>query len=470
LACTVLETPSWVTTSGDPAGRRIHGVRAAQTQAAQEGWTVAFSRPDSRFQIIEGGVTRRKLLVVSGAAGLTAAAAAMGRTPGRARAQDATPVAATPVAGAARFAYVGTYTRGAPGGGGSLTPEGISVFAVDAGTGALSLVQTVPSENPSFLALDSTQGFLYAVNEIDDFDGGGNGSLEAYAIDPTTGELTLINREDSGGSIPAHLAVDPTGSAIVVAHYVGSNYTVLPIRDDGGVDPVSDTVTNTGNGPNEARQEAPHPHATTFDPDGNFVATADLGIDLLQVFSLDTAAGTLEQVAEASVAPGAGPRHLAFLPDGSVLYVINELDATITAFAYDTATGQIGDEIQTISTVPDGFVGTKSTAEIVVYPNGQFLWGSNRGQDDATTPEADSIAGYTIDQATGELTLIGFTTDGIDYPRHFALDPTATWLYVCNQQADTIVQFLVDQATGALNSTGNVTETPTPVCIVFKSM
>jgi 6-phosphogluconolactonase (cycloisomerase 2 family) len=410
---------------------------------------------------------------LGGAAGLSAAVAATWPQDG-VWAQDGTPVAmpvASPpaVAGQARFAYVGTYTREAPGGGGTATPVGISVYAVAPGSGALSLVQTVESDNPSFLALDPTQNVLYAVNEIDDFDGGGNGSVEAYTIDPTTGEITLINREDSGGSIPAHLAVDPTGSNVVVAHYVGGNFTVLPIRDDGGVDPVSDTVQNTGSGPNLERQEAPHPHAVVFDPAGGFAVTADLGIDTIQVFRLDTTTGQLEQVAEATVAPGAGPRHLAFSPDGNILYVINELDATVTVFPFDSATGQIGAEIQTISTVPEDFDGTKSTAEIAVHPSGQFVYGSNRGFPDSTSPVADSIAGYSVDQTTGELTLIGHTTEDMDFPRNFAIDPTGTWVYVCNQQGDSIVQFLIDQATGDLNPTGEVTESPTPVCIVFKN-
>jgi 6-phosphogluconolactonase len=430
------------------------------------------SRRDSLSRSLTRGYTRREVVRVGGAAGLTTVAAAWPR--GGVQAQDATPVAvapATPVAltGEARFAYVGAYTREAPGGGGTATPVGISVFAVAAGTGALSLVQTVPSDNPSFLALDPTESFLYAVNEIDDFEGGGNGSVEAYAIDPVTGETSLINREDAGGAIPAHLAVDPTGSDVVVAHYVGGNFTVLPIRDDGGVDPVSDSVENSGSGPNQERQEAPHPHAVVFDPVGGFAVTADLGIDKVQVFRLDTATGQLEQVSEASVAAGAGPRHLAFSPDASFLYVINELDATITVFAYDAATGQIGAEIQTISTVPADFDGTKSTAEIAVHPSGQFLYGSNRGMPDSTSPVADSVAGYSVDQTTGELTLIGHTTDGIDFPRNFAIDPTGTWLYVCNQQGDSIVQFAIDQATGELSPTGQVTTSPTPVCLVFKT-
>lgn len=376
---------------------------------------------------------------------------------------------ATPVAdGGARFAYVGTYTAGAPGGSGELASEGISVFAVDA-AGALELVQTVPSENPSFLALSTDQSVLYAINEIADYEGGETGSVEAYAIDPTTGGLTLINRVDSGGAIPAHLAVDPTGAFLVVANYIGSNYVVLPIESGGGLGQVIGAVQQSGSGPNEERQDSPHPHAVVFDPAGGFVAGADLGIDQVATFQIDPATGDLSLVNEVAAAPGAGPRHLAFHPTGAYLYAINELNATVTAYVYDTATGAIGPEIQTISTVPDGFVGTKSTAEIAVHPSGLFLYGSNRGMPDAPSAEADSIVAFAIDQATGALTLIGWTTDGIDFPRNFAIDPTGTWLYACNQQADSIVQFAIDQATGELSSTGQVTTAPTPVCLVFTS-
>jgi 6-phosphogluconolactonase (cycloisomerase 2 family) len=365
----------------------------------------------------------------------------------------------------ARFAYVGSYTRD----GGGAPPLGISVFAVEAESGALSLIKTVESDNPSFLALDPSQGFLYAVSEIDDYQGGSNGAVEAYAIDPTTGDLSLINREDAAGAATTHLAVDLSGSGVVVANYVGGNFAVLPIREDGGLDPVSDTVEETGSGPNAERQEAPHAHGVAVDPVGGFVAVADLGIDKVKVFRLDTATGQLELVSEVSMAPGAGPRHLTFSPDGRFLYVINELNAMVTVLGYDPASGQIGSEIQTISTVPDDFDGTKSTAEIVVHPSGQFLYGSNRRQSDSTSPVADSIVSFSIDQATGALTLIGYTTDGVANPRYFAIDPTGTWLYVCNQTGNTIIQFAIDQATGELSPTGPVIDSPTPVCLVFKN-
>ncbi len=372
-------------------------------------------------------------------------------------------------AGEAQFAYVGTYTKGPPGGGGTATPVGISVFRVAAGSGALIPVQTVPSANPSFLALDPTQRFLYAINEIDDYDGQKAGSAEAYAIDQATGGLTLLNRQSTVGSIPAHLAVDPTGRFLVIGNYVGGDFVVLPIGADGRLAPASDRVQQTGSGPNKGRQEAPHPHCVAFDPAGRFIATADLGIDKVQVFRLDTASGKLVATSAAMAVPGAGPRHLAFHPNGRFLHVINELNATVTTFAYDATSGTLGNVVQEISTVPANFVGTRSTAEIVVHPSGNFIYGSNRGQPDATLPEANAIVGFRVAQATGQMTLIEYTTAGIKFPRNFALDPSGTWLYACNQQADTIVQFAIDQGTGRLTSTGQVLATPTPVCLVFKT-
>jgi 6-phosphogluconolactonase len=365
------------------------------------------------------------------------------------------------------YAYVGSYTRGAPGGWSEQAEqspsEGIAVFAVDPETGAMEHIQTVASENPSFLTLHPNQSYLYVLNEIADYEGESAGSMEAYAIDEETGELTLINRQ-SVDSIPAQLVVDPSGSYLIVANYVGGSYEVLPINEDGSLEPVSDRIVQEGSGPHD-RQEAPHPHAVALDPAGNFIATADLGIDSLQIFELDE--GRLVQVSEASVAPGSGPRHVAFHPNGEVLYVINELTATITAFAFDSETGQIGEELQNIGTVPDDFPEHKSTAEIMVHPSGNFLYGSNRKFEDH--PLADSIAAYRIDQESGELTLIGHTTDNIVFPRAFNFDPTGRWLYVLNQKGDTIVQFSIDPESGELSPTGLVTESTTPVSIVFRT-
>jgi 6-phosphogluconolactonase len=362
----------------------------------------------------------------------------------------------------ANYAYIGTYTRDAPGGAGDAQSEGIYVAQVDQETGALELLQTVPSDNPSFLALSPDQQFLFAINEVADFEGKEVGSVEAYRIDEGSGEIALINRQALPGSIPAHLAVDPSGQHLVVALYMGGSYVVLPIGADGSLGAPTDEVTQQGSGPNEQRQEAPHPHATTFDPAGRYIATADLGIDQVEIFELQ--AGKLAKVSEVAMAPGAGPRHVAFHPDGTMLYVINELNATIAALPYDAASGKLGEPIATVTTVPDDFPEAKSTAEIMVHPSGKFLYGSNRRF--SGHPDADSIAVFRLDEQ-GVPERVQLVTEDIAFPRAFQLDPTGTWLYALNQKGDSIVQFAIDQQTGELAPTGNIAEIPTPVSLVF---
>ncbi|MCC6792859.1 MAG: lactonase family protein [Thermomicrobiales bacterium] len=387
-------------------------------------------------------------------------------TPGTVTPDTATPIA-SPVAepNAPQFAYVGSDSRTAIAAGAEPDATGISVYSVDPESGALSLVQTVPSDNPFFFAFDPTGQFLYAVNVIGDYEGTESGSVEAYAIDPATGELTFLNRVSSGGAVAAQPAVDPTGSFVVVANYNGENVTVLPINPDGSLGEVVSSVTREGTGPNAARQEMSHPHAAVFDPGGDFVVVADLGTDEVIVYRLDLETGALTEVSVAGTAAGAGPRHVAFYADGTILYVVNELDATISVFAYDPASGTIGEELQTISTVPDPFEGTKSTAEIMIHPSGRFLYNSNRGQPDTTTPEGDAIVGFAIDPETGLLTLIGHTTDEIGVPWSFAFDASGRYLYAANYDGDSITQYAIDQETGELTNTGQTVDVPKPFVI-----
>ena len=358
----------------------------------------------------------------------------------------------------ARFAYVGSYTKDPPGGGND-NPVGLSVFRIDPKSGEFTLIQQVPSANPSFVALDPTQRFLYVINEIDDYQGRKTGSAEAYSINPETGTIALLNRQSVMGTIPGHLAVDPTGKYLVVANYMGGNFVTLPIEADGRLGPVAGSFANKGDGPNAERQEGPHPHVVVFDQAGRFMATADLGVDKVQTLRLEN--GNLRLVSEASMAPGAGPRHVVFHHDGRILYVINELNATITALEYDPNSGQLGRQLQTVPTESAGYSGPQSTAEIAVHPSGKFLYASNRGHN--------SIAAFRIDPASGLLSPIGHTTSGIEFPRNFAIDPSGAWLYAANQKGDTIVQFRIDQATGRLVPTGHVTRSVTPVAIVFST-
>lgn len=419
----------------------------------------------------EAGRFDRRTILRAGAA--SAVVATVVGSDGIVSAQEATPGAGatpmqegSPVAVAGQqFAYVGSDSRAAIAEGVSEDEVGISVFAVDPETGVLSHVQTVPSDNAFFFDFDPSGRFLYAVNVIGDYEGEETGSVEAYAIDPETGMLTFLNRQPSGGSTAAQPAIDPGGDFLVVANYNGANFTVLPINDDGSLGPVVSTYEQSGSGPNAERQDMSHPHAVVYDPGGNFIAAADLGTDQVLIFRLNTDSGELELVSEASTTPGAGPRHVAFSPDATLLYVVNELDATISVFAYDAATGTIGEELQTISTVPEPFEGTKSTAEIMLHPSGMFLYNSNRGQPDTTTPEGDAIVGYAVDPETGLLTLIGHTIDEVGVPWSFAFDAAGRWLYSANYDDNSITQFAIDPETGELSFTGETTPVPHPYVI-----
>jgi len=365
----------------------------------------------------------------------------------------------------ARFVYTGTYTRGAPGGWSSVAaanrPEGVGVFSVGAGMGDLQLIQTVATDNPSWVAIHPSGDFLYVSNEIGDYEGAGMGSLEAYSIDDETGELTFINRVGCG-SIPAQIVVSPGGETLAVATYVGGTYELFPIGEDGSLGEASSVLQQEGSGPHE-RQGAPHCHAVAFDPSGSYLVGADLGTDTIKVF--DYADGELVEVSAAMVAEGSGPRHVSFHPTGEILYVINELTATISVFPFDAESGALGEEMQTIATVPQNFPAHKSTAEILVHPSGNFLYGSNRKFEDH--PLADAIAAYSIDEH-GHLRLIGYTTHDIAFPRGFAIDPTGTWLYAMGQKSDEIVQFHIDPHAGSLTPTGNVTTAMVPVSMAFK--
>jgi 6-phosphogluconolactonase (cycloisomerase 2 family) len=430
----------------------------------------------NRLRTAEQVRVDRRTMVKTTATGAVAAAlglhaieslAAQDASPGPSPAPEATPGPApgSPSPEAVQFAYVGSDSRAAIAEGGDPNAAGISVFSIDAGTGVLTHLQTVPSDNAFFFDFHPSQAFMYAVNVIGDYEGGTTGSVEAYARDPQTGKVTLINRVSSGGAVPAQPAVDPTGRWLVVANYNGANFTVLPITDDGSLGEVVSEVVQEGSGPNEARQDMSHPHAAVFDPGGNFIAGADLGTDEVLIFSLNADTGELTVLDRASTAPGAGPRHVAFNADSTLLYVVNELDATITVFAYDAANGDILDELQTISTVVEPFEGTKSTAEIMIHPSGRFLFNSNRGQPDSTTPEGDAIVGFAVDPETGLLSLIGHTIDEIAVPWSFAFDAAGAFLYSANYDDNSITQFAIDQETGVLSFTGNRTEVPHPFVI-----
>ncbi len=345
--------------------------------------------------------------------------------------------------------YVGTYTSGGS--------KGIYRFELDPATGALTPAGA-PTEtvNPSFLAIHPSRRFLYAVNETGETATDPSGGVSAYAIDPSTGALTFLNRQPSEGAAPCHVSVDAAGRHAFVANYAGGTVAVLPIGPDGRLGPASAVARHEGHGV-KPEQKEPHPHSVNLDAANRFAFVADLGIDRVVAYRFD-GKGRLARHDSGSVAvaPGAGPRHFAFHPDGRRAYVIDELDSTITRLDYDASAGALK-VAQTISTLPAGYDGKNSTAEVAVHPNGRLLFGSNRGHD--------SIAIFTIDPATGALTAAGHQPTGGKSPRHFAIDPTGTYLLAANQVSDTIVVFRIDPSSGRLTPVGEPVRAPRPVCL-----
>jgi 6-phosphogluconolactonase len=401
-------------------------------------------------------ITRRDLFPLMGAA---ATLAALG--PRLAEAE-----AAQPTAAAMRYVYVGTYTapHTAPGGSKPSQARGVYVFRMDGSTGALTQVQVVDVENPSWVTIDPQGRYLYAVNEVETWKGQPNtGAVSAFAINPTSGELTPLNDQPTMGTDSTHVSVDPSGHWVIVANYTSGSFSLLPIQSDGSLGPLSDLFAPTGMGPNADRQEGPHAHETRFDPTGHFVLGADLGLDRAWSWTIDGGAGKFmsNSVPYVQVASGSGARHMDFHPSGRFLYIICEMASAITAYSYDPMHGT-AIWLQTVSTLPADFTGTSTTAEIAVHPSGRFLYGTNRGHD--------SVVAFTIDQASGRLSSPSWTPTQGKVPRGMAIDPSGMLLLAGNLDSDTIVPFSIDQSTGALTPTGAVTNTPVPVAFAFGSM
>ena len=352
------------------------------------------------------------------------------------------------------IAYIGTYTR--------QKSKGIYAYNFAPATGKTTPIGLVAETvNPSFLAIHPNQKFVYAANEVDTFEGQPSGYISAFAIEPG-GQLKALNRVSSKGTGPCHVAFDKTGKWLFVANYNGGSVAAYPVHADGTLGEASAAVQHAGSSVAGQRPVRPHAHSANIPPDNRFVFFADLGLDQILSYKLDTAKGTLtpNNPPFAKLAPGSGPRHMVFRPDGKFAYVINETLCTVTVFRYNAAGGTL-EELQTISTLPAGFTlnrGT-STAEIAVHPSGKFLYGSNRGPN--------TIAIFAIDANKGTLTAGDRVPTQGKIPRNFAIDPTGAFLFAANQDSDNIVVFRIDQKTGGLTATGDILDVGAPVCVTF---
>jgi 6-phosphogluconolactonase len=351
--------------------------------------------------------------------------------------------------------YIGTYTTKQP-------SKGIYAYRFDATTGTLtSIGLAAESTDPSFLAVHPSGNYLYAVNEVTEFNGSKSGAVSSFAIDKKSGQLKTLNQVSTHGAEPCHVSLDKTGRVVLVANYGGGSVATFRVQDDGSLSMVKGFVQHSGSSVDKERQEAPHAHWIGVSPDNRFALTADLGLDDVLVYHLDAYTGmlTANNPPYAQAKPGSGPRHFAFHPNGKFGYLVSEMASTVTAFSYQAKNGTLT-TLQSVPMLPKDYSGVREAAELVVHPSGKFLYASNRGS-------ANSIAIYKIDPNKGTLTQAGEASTQGKIPRNFAIDPTGTFLLAANQDSGNIFVFRIDQATGALAPTGESVEVPAPVCITF---
>lgn len=359
----------------------------------------------------------------------------------------------------AMLVYVGTYT------GAKTNSQGIYYFRFETGSGPAASPTLVPlglaaeTISPSYLDVDAKRRLLFAVNETNEFEGKPTGAVSVFRIE-ADGKLTLLNQRPSMGRGPCYIVLDKEGRNVLVANYGSGSVAVLPVGADGRLGEPTAVVQHTGSSVNPSRQKGPHAHCMAPDPANRFVFACDLGLDQVLTYRYDAARGTLtaSDPPFTAVKPGAGPRAMVFRPDGRFAYLGNEMHSTVTVFAYDADRGALR-EIQTLSALPAGFEGSSSIAEVAMHPSGRFLYVSNRGRD--------SVALFTIDQATGRLTYVQDEPSGGRTPRHFGIAPSGQHLIMANQNSNTLLPARIDQATGRLTPAGPAIEAPAPVFVAF---
>ncbi len=352
--------------------------------------------------------------------------------------------------------YVGTYTEGG-------RTDGIHLLRMDRRSGKMRRVGSMNAgANPSFLAIHPNRRVLYAVNEVEKHNGRATGAVSAFAIANDTGALTKLDEQPSEGGAPCFVSVDRSGRVVLVANYAGGSVALLPIQADGGLAPATQVVHHTGSGPNAARQGAPHAHCIVADPSNRFALAADLGADRVFVYRLDLDGKSLRRAegGDAVMRSGAGPRHIAFHPTLPLVFVANELDSTVATLRLDAERGTLS-PLGIHSTVPAGWNGTNYPADIHVAASGRTLYVSNRGHN--------SLAVFSVADATGALALDQVISTEGDWPRNFSLDPTGRWLLVANQRSNSVVVFSRDQKNGRLTPAHQRISLPSPVCLRFRA-
>ncbi|MFD1606022.1 lactonase family protein [Flavobacterium artemisiae] len=341
---------------------------------------------------------------------------------------------------------IGTYTN-------TCQSNGIYVYEFDADSGTFK--EKNSSENvlsPSYLSVSADNKFIYAVNE-----NGTQSTVSAFGYNSGSGKLTFLNKNDALGADPCHIINDDKN--VIVANYSGGSIAVFKKKADGSISSVEQLVQHEGKGPNAARQEKAHVHMVTFSPDKKFVLVNDLGLDKVFIYKYNPNSKNEVLTLKKSVAvkPGSGPRHLTFSKDGKFVYLVQELDGSLTTFSYDKS-GSLK-QIAETSILPKDFKGGTGAAAIKFSPDGNFLYVSDR-------VDANAISVYKAAK-DGKLTLVEQVSTLGKGPRDFAIDPTGNYLLVGHQYTNDIIIFKRDKTTGKLTDTGKKIELCSPVGLVF---
>ena len=351
------------------------------------------------------------------------------------------------------YLIVGTYTAG--------KSEGIYVYKFNSMDGSFKEVSHVKASNPSYVTVSPGQRFVYAVYE----DAGSNnkgGDIAAFSFDKTTGDLTFLNKQPSGGDHPCYVEIDKTGKWVVAGNYSSGSLSLLPVNTDGSLGNAVTTIQHQGSGANKQRQEKPHVHCTVFSKDNRFLFVPDLGIDKVMIYAFNDTTGKLTPALQpfAKSDDGAGPRHLTFHPSNKFAYLIEELSGTVVAYEYND--GALN-RIQRISSMPQNDSSFAGSADIHVSADGKFLYASNRSN-------SNTIAIYKVNKKTGKLTHVGHQSTMGKTPRNFNFDPSGNFLLVGNQESNQVVIFRRDKKTGLLFDTEKRIEVGKPVCLKWISI
>ena len=376
------------------------------------------------------------------------------------------------------FVYFGTYTgfkyvhHSRTWGVGESHSKGIYVARFNSATGDLSDPQLAGEVvNPSFLTTSPNHKFLYAISE-DPLSLGPpldhSSYVSAFAIDAATGKLRLLNSVPASGTSTCYISIDKTGRYVFMANFGSGSVSVVRVKDDGSLGELTSFIQNVGHSVDPSIQTEPHPHWIGVSPDNRHVIVSDLGLDQVMVFNFDAQTGTMSPPGPPfiTVYPGGGPRHFAFDPAGKFGYQLSEMSGIVDVFAWDAAKGTLT-TVQRVHTVPHDFFGENHSAEIEIHPNGKFLYESNRRTQGENIRGPDTIGVFSIDPKDGTLARIEEVLSGGVTPRSFSLDPTSGYLLSANQLSNNVVVLKIDTSTGRLSKTGKEITVDTPVCVKF---